>query len=1020
VIDQPDDPNGVNKARSPVNSAGGFSAPEIGRRRWESPLVAAAYQQRERDVNKTTAKITETIQKQSAAEAQMLEIAETMRARGIGELQLRGDPLEAFVQAKVRPFAEDYVRAQNSLRGVREEEQQRLEPMAEARLVNALRYTTTPEYQGSVRAATMANPLQRVSAFAMSRAKTTTQLMGEQEALIAKREELSMGMRVALEDPTLPENAATIDVNAAQLTGVYKKEALVQRALQFKPDITKTYESGRGLIERIGREEKATELAQQVKGGAISAEDLRSQYAVAQKELIKSFQELDEAINTNAKNQDELSEKFEQARDVFSEKESAARKAGVDPGAVDALGAKILSVLSGGWGIAIQGLITAVRETAKTVQYGAVELPMQQAQIGAQMGEMVVGAYQDWRNVAKGDVRAYARLSAFNQVAYLSESARATTYQTGAAILGADASQATINALKTGAGGNLIGATQAGGEGAGSLTRGIMGLDAMAAQQALVFAQTGMRAADVINAVPAMMGQTTYNAVSGAAYGLRGTGARRDDIFNAATSQAGRARLSAAGVDLETMAPTLFAEATAAMGAQFTGANAVGLLAQAGTATRRGLVASESQFIGMAGQIAGAGGDPTAMGKILREAVAAGLDSSKNIGQMVSGIVTLSASSAQMGIDVTGTMQQYMATGVQAATDAGIPKNLAAPMVEAAMAKTGDLSRRAGFDLGTMQQISILRRAAPNMSLPDLNTLMYTGIEQLREVERVTNTKGEAAGAATANRMNLSALAPGGKLNRDLLRASIESTIRKTFTNYGSTLGDPQTDQEIMNAFLNPGGRNATTIWDQMSQPAKSVVNAVSQRAHMGHLGFITSMSRGVAPREGDVGVNGKGVTTAESAVVTAAEQTNRIVQSTMEKMQESFPYIKSVSETFTQLSTAMQALAAGMDPATFREGVGKAFQDMSLPQLSQAGENINTGALIFKAAAEMLADRLGFDRSSIPQLNEPLDMSKNVGAGGRFMNFMADISGTPGPGTSKAETRHSLNNQKLPLMPTK
>ena len=205
-------------------------------------------------------------------------------------------------------------------------------------------------------------------------------------------------------------------------------------------------------------------------------------------------------------------------------------------------------------------------------------------------------------------------------------------------------------------------------------------------------------------------------------------GGRFEDTLNAAMSM--RAAIASLGVGDQEGIQT-FSGLKRAMGVNigqpggpgfsFAGTEA---MMRAGQWSARGYLESPQQYAEMMGKMTNVGGGVKDLEGALKAAVIAGLDSSKNIEQMVSGIVNISAKAAITGMSVAPGATSAM-MGVTAALDrAGIDKNLqvgAAQQVIQGMNQAGG-----GFDYD-LQSIYGMQNAARSGIRDPKRAALYAG-----------------------------------------------------------------------------------------------------------------------------------------------------------------------------------------------------------------------------------------------------------------------------------------------------
>ena len=118
---------------------------------------------------------------------------------------------------------------------------------------------------------------------------------------------------------------------------------------------------------------------------------------------------------------------------------------------------------------------------------------------------------------------------------------------------------------------------------------------------------------------------------------------------------------------------------------------------RAGQLARVGYMQDPTQYMKMRSQMTDVSGEGSEnLEVVMKNAVAAGMDTSKNIQQMVSGIVGLSRGSAAAGIDVVAGTTGMMGRGVEELANLGVSENMRA----SAAAQSAGLADQFGKDKG--------------------------------------------------------------------------------------------------------------------------------------------------------------------------------------------------------------------------------------------------------------------------------------------------------------------------------
>lgn len=128
-----------------------------------------------------------------------------------------------------------------------------------------------------------------------------------------------------------------------------------------------------------------------------------------------------------------------------------------------------------------------------------------------------------------------------------------------------------------------------------------------------------------------------------------------------------------------------------------------------------GLMSAE-QFIGMSGQLTGTGGGTADLEKIMANAVAAGMDSAKNVQQMVSATVSLSGNLSKMGVSGVSGAAGMLGAFTQDLRKAGVDPNIAAIAAESQLQLREQMDAHKGMDLGTMMKFQQIRNQFPEAS----------------------------------------------------------------------------------------------------------------------------------------------------------------------------------------------------------------------------------------------------------------------------------------------------------------
>ena len=176
------------------------------------------------------------------------------------------------------------------------------------------------------------------------------------------------------------------------------------------------------------------------------------------------------------------------------------------------------------------------------------------------------------------------------------------------------------------------------------------------------------------------------------------------------------------------------------LGGQFRGKEDI---QRAGELSKMGLTSSPEEYLGLRGQTERAGVGPKGLEEILQKAVAAGLDTSKHIGELVQGIGSIA--SVRGGVSTFGGAAENMALTVQGLRAGGMSQSMA---VQAAADINMSLSSAAsdkGLTIQNLVEQMEIQKIAPGADLASVNKVRSMTPEQFRSVTSAFNTSGETA-----------------------------------------------------------------------------------------------------------------------------------------------------------------------------------------------------------------------------------------------------------------------------------
>ena len=214
------------------------------------------------------------------------------------------------------------------------------------------------------------------------------------------------------------------------------------------------------------------------------------------------------------------------------------------------------------------------------------------------------------------------------------------------------------------------------------------------------------------------------------------------------------------------------------------------------------------------------GKNESALGKIMQDAVTAGMDNSKNIVQMVNATVALSASSAAMGIDNTKTVAGVLGQGVTAGVNKfGMSRNIAVGATANVAELMNKTARGTQMTLGNVMEMSNIGKAFKDSTVREKEVIASLSMDQAMGL---TKEKAEQIG--------IGRLIKGGKAGEEDL-AKIRLIAKKQ--NLTDTLS-AATDSKALSAGLKAFDEGKPL--PEITQTALNQVGSIAQRQFSGQL----------------------------------------------------------------------------------------------------------------------------------------------------------------------------------------
>lgn len=256
---------------------------------------------------------------------------------------------------------------------------------------------------------------------------------------------------------------------------------------------------------------------------------------------------------------------------------------------------------------------------------------------------------------------------------------------------------------------------------------------------------TGIRALqDATNSINDQVSQATMDYFKGVGVSTRGLGANRENMMQALTSTGGRGALAMYGMTDQDVAETTMA-GKSALGAELNFED----LAAAGQMRKGGRIDSTSQYMQMRGALSGVGAGAERLDEILKNAVTAGMDNSKNLMQMTAATVQLSQQSATAGIQNTAGVAEMLGKGVQNLDH--LPKNMRASVAASAVEGIDDITGGGGISFENLLEMKRLREMSPDAEPLTLERMARVTGTQAMSLKKAFGESEEAGRKAAAD-----------------------------------------------------------------------------------------------------------------------------------------------------------------------------------------------------------------------------------------------------------------------------
>lgn len=586
-----------------------------------------------------------------------------------------------------------------------------------------------------------------------------------------------------------PTNRRGIESLGQELSSSISSAAVARGALDLQKraglDVKSRYLTSGDIFNRLQNEISQSDLANNVAAGRAGTKS--QQEAV----LRESLGQIGMLRNQQANESDP--KKFEDLQKAIDNLTASAR------GASDTLREMKRQGGGGGrFGMFMQAAGMAAGTGANLVDTWSYENPMRQRQNEIRYAELGNRQFTDMQNALGGDMGALRRLGSSYEAASGLNIRTKGWSRAGTALT---ATQGLIGNIAQGASSGGIGRFGAVLGGINNVSSAAANWNQQAGERGSALAALDIERADARNFIQDQLAQSYVNYAKGLGGASMGMGGLRGALVEQMIKPDTIRRLAGQGINTE-RATELTRMAVGALGRQFTNVDAI---ENAGKVERGGYMSAEQYFQSLGRMSNTSGNAGNQFQEILKNAVAAGLDSAKNIQQMVDATVTLSERTARMGIDSSGAAADILGKAVQSM--GGTPANMQVGAAMSAIDFANAAASNKGLDFSTIAEQGGISKAFRKASLVQREVLAGLTATQLQQLTG-------PGGAEAAEKYGLGSLAQniGSAKFQDELEKLKREKILNRFAPPGKIPGDIR--QQIMDASdLSKLGGEAGEVW---------------------------------------------------------------------------------------------------------------------------------------------------------------------------------------------------------------
>lgn len=661
-----------------------------------------------------------------------------------------------------------------------------------------------------------------------------------QQAIIKDSQSLSS---LNLSDDKKQELQSSLSTKWQSLESLAQKEGIAKAGIAIQKrkglDTASMYENVSNIMSKYTKEQIIKD-AQSGKAGSIS--EINKTFDDTLAKLIKSFGDLDEVLHRNVTTEEEIAKQKQDiaaAEEKLKNDKANYEKAEIQKEAASGGGG------NGRWRTAaavLGGMGSAAQASGGMFRQWAVGQEMDKMQFQTSYMDIANRRFFDRVSASQGDAAAIARIRGSQH-----ESSSAIAKSLGGKEVGATAAEGIGQTLALGATAATYGALSTATGGASNILLGGQALSSMSGQvqqisgtaakleSGAIRAQAELAAYnakeglfDAQNRMQAFVNQNALDYTRNTTLATRGAGRGRrallagtrdigfmKDMSDREIDQAGILSLTQAGIG--------------GLGNKFRGAEDI---KRAGELTSAGLTSSPEEYLALraAGEKGGVGAG--GLETILRNAVAAGMDNSKNIQEMMQGISSIAT--VRGGVSTFGGAADNMALSVQSMMASGMSSEMAIKAAADLNKSMSDAASDRGVSVQNLVEVGELQRLLPNADMAEISNARLLTPEEIKTISRSIGTPNEAK-----TRANFGIPA---NWTREQIEGIGKTTARQsigTFAGLGLNAADEQLFSDIA---------SGKTILEPGSKEQLDYVTKLNQRARLSGKTAISADSVGAIP----------------------------------------------------------------------------------------------------------------------------------------------------------------------------